>query len=75
MILYYDNKGTVDLVNNWLVGGRTWYVNMKQSFRRELKANGFLRVKWMSVKDLMSDMHTKNVHGPLFTHYSKELVS
>ena len=75
MILFCDNKGRVDLANNWSVGGRTRHVDVKQNFLRELKANGFLRVKWMSGKDLTPDMHTKNVPGPLFAHYSKELVS
>jgi hypothetical protein len=75
MILFCDNKGTVDLANNWSVGGRTRHVDVKQNFLQELKANGFLRVKWMSGKDLTPDMHTKNIHGPLFAHYSKELVS
>ena len=75
MILYCDNNGTVDLTNNCYVGGRTRHVDVKQNFLRELKANDFLQVKWMSGKDLTPDMHTKNVPGSLYVHYSKEMVS
>ena len=75
MTLYCDNNGAVQLANNWLVGGRTRHVDIKQNFLRELKANGFLRVEWMSGTDLTPDMHTKNVPKILFDNYSKELVS
>ena len=75
MTLYCDNNGAVQLANNWSVGGRTRHVDIKQNFLRELKANGFLRVKWMSGADLTPDMHTKNVPKILFDKYSKELVS
>ena len=75
MILYCNNSGAVQLANNWSVGGRTWHVDIKQDFLQELKANGFLRVEWMSGNNLTPDMHTKNVPKCLFDKYSKELVS
>jgi hypothetical protein len=28
MILEMDNKGAVDLANNWIIGGRTRHVNV-----------------------------------------------
>ena len=75
MILYSDNTGAVQLANNWSVGGRTRHVDIKQNFLRELKANGFLKVKWMSGEDLTLDTHTKNLSSSLFEKYRKELVS
>ena len=75
IILYCDNNGAVQLANNWLVGGRTRHWDIKQNFLQELKANGFLRVEWMSGTNLTPDMHTKNVPKILFDKYSKELVS
>ena len=75
MVLFCDNQGAVELSNNWSVGGRTWHIDIKQNFLRKLKANGFLRVVWMSRNDLTPDMHRKNVPKTLFDHYSKELVS
>ena len=75
MILYCDNKGAVDLANNWSVGGRTRHMDVKQNFLRELKENGFILVKWRSGEDMTPDMHTKNVTKSLFDRYSQELVS
>ena len=37
MLLEMDNKGVVDLANNWSVGGRTRHVDVRQCFLRELK--------------------------------------
>ena len=74
MILFCNNKVAVDLANNWFMGGRTRHIDVKQNLLQELKANGFVRVKWMSGKNLTPDMHTKNVPGALFAHYSKELI-
>ena len=50
-------------------------MDIKQSFLRELKDNGLLKVEWMSGEDITPDMHTKNVSKILFDKYSKELVS
>ena len=75
IILYCDNKGAVQLSNNWSVGRRIRHINIKQNFLRKLKANGFLRVEWMSGQNITPDMHTKNVPKILFDKYSKELVS
>ena len=75
VVLFCDNNVTVDLSNNWYVGGMTRHVNVKQMFFRELEANGFLRVKQMLGKDLTLDARTKNVPGPLFFHCIKEFVS
>jgi hypothetical protein len=37
MILEMDNKGAVDLGNNWSVGGQTRHVDVRQCFLWELK--------------------------------------
>jgi hypothetical protein len=37
MLLKMDNKGAVDLANNWSVGGQTRHVGVRQCFLRELK--------------------------------------
>ena len=75
MILECDNKGAVDLANNWSVGGRTRHMDVKQNFLRELKAAGFIEVKWRSGDEMIPDMHTKNLPKALFDRYSAELVS
>jgi hypothetical protein len=60
MILYIDNQGTVDLANNWSVGGRTRHVDVKQNYLRELKEKGFIRVLHRSGKEITPDVSTKN---------------
>ena len=30
MILQADNKGAVDLANNWSIGGRTWHIEVHE---------------------------------------------
>ena len=61
MILYVDNKGAVDLANNWSVGGRTRHIGVKQSYLKELKGIGYLQVLHKPGKDLVTDSGTKNV--------------
>jgi hypothetical protein len=44
MILEFDNKGIVDLVNNYSVRGRTRHVETRQYFLRKLKEEGSIKV-------------------------------
>ena len=66
MILYIDNKGTVDLINNWSVGGRTRHIEVRLYFLRELKEQGIIRTEWCPSEKMHSDLFTKNLPGPLF---------
>jgi ribosome biogenesis protein Nip4 len=75
MILKVDNKGVVDLVNNWSIGGRTRHVTTKVNFLRELKEEGVLKVIWISTNDNSSYMFTKNLLGSMFNKHSKVKVS
>jgi len=74
MILEIDNKGTVDLANNWSVGGRTRHIDVRQVFLRELKESGILIVKWIAGVDNDSDMFTKNLNGPMFERFAEVYV-
>ena len=47
MILEVDNKGAVDLANNWTVGGRTRHTEVRVNFLRELKDEGIVKVRWI----------------------------
>ena len=64
MILECDNKGAVDLANNWSTGGRTRHVDVRQNYLRELKEQGILLVVWIPGDKNDADMHTKNLAGP-----------
>ena len=73
MILKMDNKGAVDLANNWSVGGRTRHVDVRNYFLRELKDQGLLLIKHIPGYQNDADIFTKNVpvallnaHIPLY---------
>ena len=74
MVLEVDNKGAVDLCNNWSIGGRTRHVEVKQYFLRELKERGLIMVKWTSGESMTSDLFTKNLVGPLFDKHAQSFV-
>ena len=74
MNLFVDNKGAVDLANNWSVGGRTRHVEVKQYFLRELKEQGLIRTSWRSGALMTSDVLTKNLAKSLFEKHNKAFV-
>eukprot|EP00957_Ditylum_brightwellii_P187247 14260981-Ditylum_brightwellii.AAC.1 len=66
IVLYIDNKGAKDFVSNWSVGGRTWHIEVKQYFLREIREAGIVECCWKSGDDMCLDIFTKNYPGPLF---------
>ena len=66
MVLEMDNKGAIDLANNWSSGGRTRHVETRFWFLRELKEDGILMLKWIPTEHMCADIFTKNCPGPLF---------
>jgi hypothetical protein len=69
MKLEIDNKGSVDLINSFSVGGRTHHMDVKQCFLKELKEAKQLVVNWIPGLENSADMFTKNLDGPLFKRY------
>eukprot|EP00957_Ditylum_brightwellii_P132069 10069641-Ditylum_brightwellii.AAC.1 len=53
MILYLDNKGAKDFVNNWSIGGCTRHIEVKQYFLRELKEAGIIECHWKKGQEMM----------------------
>ena len=74
MVLEVDNKGAVDLANNWSAGGRTRHVCTKIAFLRELKEDSVVVVKWTSNTRMSSDIFTKNVGGSDLRKHMKAYV-
>ncbi len=74
IILEMDNKGTVNLANNWSVGGRTRHVDMRQCFLRELKESKIMDICWIKGMENKADVFTKNLDGPAFVKCIKTLV-
>jgi hypothetical protein len=74
MILEMDNKGAVDLINSFSIGGRTRHIDIKQCFLRVLKEVKQLIVNWIPVSENNADMFTKILDGPLFKKYAEMLL-
>jgi hypothetical protein len=66
-----DNKGAIDLTNNWSATGRTRHIDTRHHFLRELKEGGIISVKWISTEAMSSDMFTKNLGGPKYEEFAK----
>jgi hypothetical protein len=74
IILEMDNKGAVDLVNSFSVGGCMQHIDVKQCFLQELKEAKVLDVKWTPGSENEADIFTKILDGPLFKHYAELLL-
>lgn len=57
MILEMNNLGAIDIVDSWIVDGRTHHVDIHNSFLRELKDQGFLLVKHIA-GDINDSIHS-----------------
>ena len=74
MILEMDNKGAVDLANNWSVGGRTRHVDVRNHFLRELKDLGLLVVKFVPGDENDADIFTKNTSAAVFERHIPKFI-
>jgi hypothetical protein len=74
MVLEMDNRGAINLINSFSVGGRTRHIDVKQCFLQELKEAKVLVVKWIAGSENEADIFTKNLDGPLFKRYAKLLL-
>ena len=71
MTLWIDNKGVVDIFNNWSIAGNTRAVSIRFAYIRELKEAGELEIKWISTMDNPADIFTKNLDGTAFQKHAK----
>jgi hypothetical protein len=72
MTLYMDNKGGVDIFNNWSIAGHTRAVSVRFAYIRELKEQGILEIKWIKGDDNSADIYTKNLSGPNFRKHASK---
>jgi hypothetical protein len=75
MLLEMDNKGAVDLANNWSIGGRTRHVETRMYFLCELKEVGIIKIQWRPTDKNDVDIFTKNTDGPTFMKHLTSFVS
>eukprot|EP00957_Ditylum_brightwellii_P041464 3139976-Ditylum_brightwellii.AAC.1 len=74
MILEVDNNKAVDLANNWSAGGRTWHMQMRMFFLRNLQEAKLIKVVWQKGSNNPVDLYTKNLAGPAFNRCAKVFV-
>ena len=74
MVLEMDNKGAVDLANNWSVGGRTRHVDVRNHFLRELKDRGQLLIRYVPGDENDADIFTKNMMAAIFDRHVPKFV-
>jgi hypothetical protein len=74
MLLEMDNKGAVDLANNWSSGGRTRHVDTRNFYLRELKDEGLLRIEHVPGEDNDADIFTKNTPYAIFNKHVRRYV-
>ncbi len=74
MVLQMDNKGAVDLINSFSVGGYTRHIDVQQCFLLERKEAKIMVVTWIPGTENKADMFTKNLDGPAFKWYAELLL-
>jgi hypothetical protein len=74
MTLCMDNKGAVDLFNNYSVGGRTRHIQARVWFMRDIREEGKIEYKWIPSEDNFTDIFTKNVDAATFNKHAAVYV-
>ena len=74
MILEVDNKGAIDLCNNWTSGGRTRHIDVKYWYLRELKEMNppMMNINYIPTEENSSDIFTKSNDGTTFEKHVLE---
>ena len=74
MILQMDNKGAVDLFNNYSVRGRTCHIQAHVWFMRDLRESSRIKYEWIPSEDNFTDIFTKNLDAATFNKHAAVLV-
>jgi hypothetical protein len=61
MEIQVNNKGAKDLVNNWSFGDRKRRIGVRLNYLREVKEKGVIKIIWISSKENVADILTKNL--------------
>jgi len=77
MMLEIDNKGAIDLCNNYSVGGRTRHIDTKYWWLRQLKEQEptpIILPVYIPTEENSVDIFTKNTGGATFMKHTMEFV-
>jgi len=73
--VYGDNQSAIAVSHNGIKGERTKHVDIKYHFVTETVERGDVKLKWIPTTEQLADIFTKALHGPLFEHFRKQLMS
>ena len=71
MILCAENNGVVDLINSWIIDGRTRYVDVRYWWLHNMKEEDILHIKWIETENNASDLFMKNLGDAAFEKHSQ----
>jgi hypothetical protein len=74
MPLFMDNRGAIDLFNNWSVNSNSRHYAIRLNYVRELKEKGIIEIRWLNGKDNSADLFTKNLDVTTFEKHAKEYL-
>ena len=70
MIFEMDNKGGIDIFNNWSIAGNMRAVSIWFAYICKLKEAGILEIKWIDGNENTSDLFTKNLDRTTFKKHA-----
>ena len=73
--VYGDNQSAIAVTHNGIKGERTKHVDIKYHFVTETVGRGEIKLKWIPTTEQLADIFTKAMHGPVFVHLRKQLMS
>ena len=74
MIVNWDKKGAVDLINGHSVGGNTKHIGARILYVRDLKEKGIILVAWITTEANESDINIKNTGTTLYKKHVHHYV-
>jgi hypothetical protein len=69
-----DNQDTIDLANNFNLGGQAHCVEVRNDFLPEGKDEGLLVMKHIPRDENEADIFTKNTAAPVFNRHIPKFV-
>ena len=75
MVMETDNKGVVDLIDNWSIDGNTKHVETRIHYMRELKEDNIVKLYWIPREENESDMLVKNATQSEFEKHSSKFIA
>jgi len=72
-IIHADNQGCIALAHNPVNHSRAKHIDIKHHFIRERVERGEVELKYISTKDMLADIFTKQVPREAFVRFRQRL--